>query len=278
MATLICRWKLDEGSGATCYDAISGDDMVRNVVGSNPQYVTGKDGPYALLFSGVDGRGFPEFDCPWSTNDMCYIAPTDRAAGCSDAWSMTAWVKTSDSTYGRGIFGTFTYKPDGEDAIGAPHDCLYIGDDGKAYLYVQHFKVATRYTRTAGSTSTIDDGNWHFIVGTYSFSTAHRILKAYVDGALEGTLDDTDTAMSYDTGPIGPGGIAMAIGTGMLLESTVDLYLPGAYLGKPFGAFPGTIDDCRLYCGVLTDQEIEDLYNNRDPARSKIFIFSGGLA
>ncbi len=269
MATLVCRWKLDEGSGTTCYDAISGDDMIRNVVSGYPEYVSGKDGPYALSFSGADGRFGPTYDVPWATNDMCYIAPADRSAGCGSSWSMTAWIKTAVSASGRPIFGAFSYRPNNQDAIGAPHDCLYLGDDGKAYLYVQHRQIATRYTVAVGSTSAVDDDVWHFVVGTYEYSlpTATGTLKIYVDGSHSGT---TTTTYSYDVGPMSAGGQALVIGAGFLLETTSSLYLPAAWQGKAYGTFDGIIDDCRLYCGALTAQEVLDLYAPR-PANALMF-------
>lgn len=82
-------------------------------------------------------------------------------------------------------------------------------------------------------TTSVDDGNWHFIVGTYD-GTNQRL---YVDGVLE----DTDAQ------------------TGTISNSEEEVCIGAACNGATQGSlFNGEIDDVRIWNRALSQAEIRD--------------------
>ena len=279
MATLLHHWKLDENTGTSSVDQAGNTDLELNVVGSYPAWVEGKFGS-ALSFSGVNGSG-SRFVL--ASNDVAWLET--RTVACGRAFSFCGWIKVSDNEHARPIISTWQDST-GNGALQA----LYLGIDGKIYFSVLHVKVSTGYLRYAGSTSVVDDGQWHFVVGTYDGGAtdgADKVISVYVDGSLDGTYTETDDTIGYDDNGISKTVLPILVGGGSVWADTstsinypstkIDppQFIDGAwYYGYPYGSFDGLVDDPRIYCGALTAEEVEDLYNESYPSISNAIMFS----
>ena len=85
--------------------------------------------------------------------------------------------------------------------------------------------------------STVWDGNWHLVVGTFDGAA----VRLYVDGVQVGTGTPRSLAISY----------ALPDGQGFLI---------GAYLGSCSLGFTGSIDEVRLFNRALSPSEILSVY------------------
>ena len=81
--------------------------------------------------------------------------------------------------------------------------------------------------------STIEPDTWYHVVGTFDIGT--KTAKMYLDGQLDHTVENTATPIPTDA----PGRIGLNMDNGE--------------------AFPGIIDDLRIYDRVLTDAEIAEM-------------------
>ncbi|MBL0183766.1 MAG: T9SS type A sorting domain-containing protein [Chitinophagaceae bacterium] len=140
----------------------------------------------------------PVFDCapPPFTAPECNMqtnGTTDQATVPNNAslglnnFSIGAYVKTTDAS---GNYKNILWKDvDGSNANYA----LYITNTNKAQITFQRNPIVGQAPNATGTT-TITDGSWHYLVGTYDGTN----LKIYVDGVLDGTTATSSTPM---TGP-----------------------------------------------------------------------------
>ena len=109
------------------------------------------------------------------------------------------------------------------------------GVGGKVFFYlnVDSLNVDTNFTNWNANTIGLNDGKWHMGSFTYDGATT----RIYVDGRLDGTNTQT-----FDTALCG----------------TCETYIGG------FGsrAFPGLLDDVRIYNRALSASEIQQLYKS----------------
>jgi RHS repeat-associated protein len=99
----------------------------------------------------------------------------------ASAFSLEAWVKTTASN------GVIVDKP---YTAGSQVSYSLSVASGKAQVKAQ----LTGGTYTAVSTSSVNDGQWHHLVGTFASSS----LKIYVDGSLQATTT-TSGSLQYST-------------------------------------------------------------------------------
>jgi len=197
-------WKLDETSGTTAYDSAGAN----NGTVYGPAWTTGQiDG--ALSFDGV--------------NDYVQVSDAPFDFGASTDFSICVWVKTSALSKGRII--------DKQKANNEPYEgfVLWILTSGKAEIYLKDASTAV----FCDSTTTIADGNWHFIAAV---ADRNGNLEIYVDGTREAFK--ALTVGSIDNN------ISLAIGRSM------------DYNGQYFS---GLIDDIRIYKKVLSAEEVLQL-------------------
>ena len=90
----------------------------------------------------------------------------------------------------------------------------------------------------------LNDGNWHFIVGEESSSSA--AVSEYADGAF---------VISTTVSPLTP-------------NSTADLYIGGREYSGALDPFPGAIDEVNIVNGTLSPQWIATEYNNQSTPSS----------
>jgi hypothetical protein len=147
-------------------------------------------------------------------------------AGTS-AWTVGCWMKTSS----HGADTGYLVAKNNFDTVGyflnvASAKAVFACDTGG---------------NTTSSTS-VNDGNWHFIVGTREVSGGNKIMKIYVDGVLDAT---GSTVAGQDL----QNAQNLALGMQQINSS--------AYQAP----FNGSIDDVFIFNRNLTSTEISNLYN-----------------
>ncbi len=197
---LVGFWKLDDGSGTTASDS-SGLGHNGTLVGS-PTWTTGKVGN-ALSFSGTNYVTIPEYS-------QIEFGDYDRSYG--------GWIKTTITTQGIPISKHLAGSPNGS----------FITTNYPTANKVSCYAPDAYST----STSTITDGNWHYVICT--FNAATNTQKLYFDGNLE----DTDVISNGVTNnaPFAIGSLSGAHGTA------------------------GSADEVIVYNTVLTDTQIKENY------------------
>jgi hypothetical protein len=99
-----------------------------------------------------------------------------------------------------------------------------------------------------GSARRVDDGEWHHVVIAVELSPRFAPTKAtlFIDGKMDGTVNDFQIAMEPDAGPLrmGSGG-------------------PGFARGPSH--FRGLIDEVRIYNVALQEAEVLELFNGVEP-------------
>ena len=101
------------------------------------------------------------------------------------------------------------------------------------------------------TTVAVNDGNWHHLGFTYDSTTtggpARGTFKAYVDGSLTKTLDMNGTTENWTTSPF----------------STIGRY--NSSVGRYFN---GKIDEVAIWNTVLTEQEMQSIYNATETGKT----------
>ncbi len=113
---------------------------------------------------------------------------------------------------------------------------LFLNNEGRPELNI--YNKTTSFL--AYSTTTITDGEWHHVVGTYD----GKNMSVYLDGKLNAS------STAY---------------RGIVIPDKVPLTI-GGLVNNTLGRFNGTIDDVQMYTRALTTTEIKTLYNaTKDP-------------
>jgi len=182
-------WTLDESSG-NAIDEIGNHDLVKS--GTVTQGQTGKlDDCYQFTSSGNGYLGGIDTDYEF----------------LNESFSVAAWVKTTASGVFDGIICNYYYTGYGWD-LGAYQNTAYwdLRRDGGTFLTLE------------GST-TLNDGNWHLVVGTYN--AADDSAKLYID---DGTFENSGT----HAGPNYHAGNLFTVGS----RNTTSNYMEG-YIDQP---------------------------------------------
>lgn len=219
-ASLVSEWRFDETSGTIAHDNVGG---INGTLSGGATFDPGA-GPGPGIYSGAISLS----EATNSYVDMGSVYPFT-----SGSFSIVAWVRLTpgDTNYYPNIagkqyaglvsgYGLFTSSP-------------YLGgvDLGKAGFYASD-QDPTNY---AYSTTLVDDGAWHQLVGVYNANGTHQI---YVDGQLEGSA------------PSSP-----------ILANTADFLVGGLFLnGANTGYFNGLISDVRVYNNALSASNVESIY------------------
>ena len=90
-------------------------------------------------------------------------------------------------------------------------------------------------------TNQLSDGNWHFVCATFSSSENYRMTALYVDGEPEGK---TEIEAPHES-----------------TESSFPLWIGSRPPENNF-RYTGAIDDIRIYDGILSDAQVQALYNS----------------
>lgn len=169
------------------------------------------------------GVGALMFD---GSNDYVNAGNNSSLTPGTSSWTAEAWIKTSQ-TGTRGEIMGFARADGGGDV-------WHLSKDTSNHAWFRYSSDAQSNLRSAAGTTTITDGNWHYIVGVRDGAT----VRIYVDGRQENTG-------TGDTGDISDASGYTSIGR------------IGAYDGLYFN---GTIDSTRIYSRALTAAEILSNY------------------
>ena len=221
---------IDEFSGWN--SALSSDDIaiissapknLKGLLASNP-IVWWRNGDGTALFRNAEwdipnemasdyfSQYSMEFD---GVNDAVRVGPAATSLGISGAISISMWCKMPA--------GTVTVGPalGGEDSTGgATRNWGFLLVFNK--LYFEHFNTDGTKTQCIDPTaSTIQDGDWHHVMGTYSGTNDTNGLKLYIDGLLvnQKTTGSTGTRTAAQSFFIGAQG---ATGTSYNWEGEID--------------------------------------------------------
>jgi len=150
--------------------------------------------------------------------------------------SIELWMKWNPSaSYIRTTFGLVDQSVAGEYYETDAGFGLW-GYTSTGQLYFRIGKGGGQVVEVWGATN-VKDGAWHHVVATFDASLASGNQKLYVDGALEGSTDNSS--------PIAPTSESIAIG-----RSPV------------YGNFAGLIDEVMLYDRALTAAEVDAGYHS----------------
>ena len=199
------------GSGTTWTD-LSGNGNTGTLTGG-PTYSSADGG--SIVFDGTNDE---------VTTTTLFVDP--------QVFTISCWFKTSTAS-GRKIIG-FEANQTGTGSSNYDRQ-LYIGTDGKIY-----FGVYDGVTQTAVSTSTLNDGNWHYIVGTYGGEGT--TMRLYVDGISNATA----TATSAE---------------GFSGYWRIASYRSNGWTSAGDGYFTGNISQASVYNTSLSAVEIQQNYN-----------------
>jgi hypothetical protein len=167
------------------------------------------------------------------TND--YVYSSDSYANPTQV-TLSAWVDTS-SAAGHKVVG---FESSRTGNYSASYDRqIWIGTNGKAYA--GYYGTAIH---TAVSTNTVNNGNWHYIVGVINDSG--NIVRIYVDGALNQSTNGGENP-----------------------ENTTGYFRMGSYKLSDWtngtdGFFAGIIDEVRVSTSIRSAGWIATEYNNQN--------------
>jgi len=209
---LVGCWLMNEGTGSKVAD-LSGNGNDGDIEGAT--------------WAGSKSGGGLDFD---GTDDYIRIANSDSLNFGSGAFSVSAWVNSSASY--AGAEGEIVEKR-GETV---PYWVLRFEDGASAGKI--HFQVADAEADYANSlsSSTYNDGAWHYIVAVYYGNSTSKI---YIDGEHE----------SVDT----------ASGTVGVFDAGDDVLIGKFVLGDYFN---DSIDEVRIWNRDLSATEAKELSQN----------------
>lgn len=148
-------WRLDEATGTRLYDDVG------NAVGTATSLTLGSAGAMTNdSNTGITSAG-------GSTPKMT----TQDVSAADAAVTVEAWVKTTTTKGGR-IVG-FGDSATGTSVSGTTDRVLYLDNSGRA-----NFAINDGSYRTVTSRASVNDGNWHHVVGTVGAEG----MQLFVDG------------------------------------------------------------------------------------------------
>jgi hypothetical protein len=206
-------WGFEEASG-TLYDSVGGYNLTST---NNITYGS----------SGIIG------------NCIYLDASTDYAQGPNSGlelttFSISVWIKTTDSTYTKYIYSKVSSNNRGVLLFVAPSGYVsmtinYNSVDCGGSIVSEGFPIYDK---------TVNDGSWHHVVYTYNGST--RGVVGYVDGSGYVT-GNSSCVVGYDSG-------------------STPLYIGNSRFGSE--GFRGSIDELSLWDNVITAGNVVYLYNS----------------
>jgi len=168
----------------------------------------------AYGFSGISGQGI-------------FLPTTGKYTAFGTAsYTVGAWIKTTDAGGQKCIMSTAGSSQGWRFGYGGGLPYFLVGD-------------GPHYQEGAIGTTTLNDGNWHYLAITYAYA-ANWSVTAYIDGVQTGNINLPATIGSVnDTSAV-----------------------IGSMGGGSAGMVIGSVDDVRVYNRALSAAEIASLYTN----------------
>ena len=208
---------------------------------SNKMAVLGGDSfrdEYSLAFDG--------------TNDYMIVA--DAASLSFDAFSSVGWIKLGEATscpiITKGIYNT------------SAEYAIKLQSDDKLHFWVADESVSSCHIGRATPVLTSYEGQWIHFACTYDGGTASSGLKIYINGSQVDDANDEGNAGSF---------VAME-------DLAADVHIARYGTSASASNFGGlSISDLAIYDKELTQGEVLNVYNGREPFNHKTSAFSGNL-
>jgi hypothetical protein len=213
-AVLLAHWTFNEVSGPTAFDS---EGSFNGTLFGGATFVAGGISGNALSLDG-------------STTSFVNMGASVPGFTTGD-FSLVAWIKTTSTTeslivagkHEAGTLNGYFLNVNGSSTYGQPN---------KAFFY-----NSTNPGGEAISTTSVNDGTWHQLVGV---RTAGGSIQIYVDGVLERTV--ASQPMIGNAAPFLVGGVNFG--------------------GTPTGLFTGLVDDVQIYSSALTSANVQYLFLN----------------
>ncbi|MHB8522264.1 MAG: LamG-like jellyroll fold domain-containing protein [Limisphaerales bacterium] len=223
-------WEFDETNGTTAFPSAG---FVNGTLQGGATFVSG---------AGING-GAVQFNP--ATDDIVVFTNFDFSA----SFTVQAWVKVNrgDTTGYAPVSQHFTGMNDG--MFLAINDTQDPGV-GSGYVNKAHFYVSG--APTGPSTTSVNDGQWHQLVGVCSYNTnsGSRTLQIFVDGALENS-----------------GSVGAYVGNSVR-------FVAGGVSpnGTPQNSYRGLVDDVRVYFSALSADAVQTIYLDTLPPALSISL------
>ena len=211
-AALLAHWAFDEGSGTTASDSVGSLDGTLS-------------GMATFVAGGISGNAVSLSE---ATNDFVTMGNV-LSLGTQD-FTISAWVKTTSTAQQFPVAKHASNSHNGY--MLAINQSAAYGLPGKSFFY-----VSSAPGNEAISSTTVNDGQWHLLVGVYDAGVNKHI---YVDGA-----------------PVETSKLA----EGMTTNSVAFMVGGLSLLGTPTGLFTGLIDEVRVYDHALDATEVQALFD-----------------
>jgi Ca2+-binding RTX toxin-like protein len=205
---LVAYWRLDEAAGSVAADSSGFGNT--GAVSGGATWVPGRWGN-ALAFDGATGKLFMPRNL--------WLEPPEVTVG--------AWVNQLGS---QGEFKYIVAK--GATGCNAASYGLYTGPNGGLVFYVST-DAGSAYTRSPDAGTSVWDGTWHHVAGSYDGMK----VRLFLDGVEVGSGTATTAGIDYST------------------TDSTDAYI-GSYPGCSNHDFIGTVDDVRIWRKALTAEEV----------------------
>jgi len=215
---------------------------IAEVLTSNP--ASGGGAP-PFEYTPIDNNYSMEFD---GLGDYIQVGQTNQSLGITGAITISAWVKFPNGYNGgpNPRYATII----AEDDYGGAARNFWFGFRGGAFDSIRFYVFHNDGSITdLQSTPTVNDGNWHHVLGTYDGTTDADSFKIYIDGVNT----DSTTATS----------------TGVRSTSVVGPTIGAARDSSPLYFLQGNIDELAVWNKALSEDTIEGIYNttNNNPGK-----------
>lgn len=213
----------------------SGLDAYWRLDGNSKDVIRGLDGTDTnISYSFTDGKVAQGALFDGSSSDISINSGSSLVYERTQKFSIAAWVKSTASSSEKPIYSTEENSP---NYLGITLWYSSFFSTNKLSLFMGS---NTQGIGVGGST-TLSDGNWHFVVATYDGSSDASGVKLYCDGNLESMTVNQNNLAS---------------------QTLVGSALP--HIGTRQGGlfWVKSIDEVGVWKRILTPEEIKYLYNN----------------
>jgi hypothetical protein len=218
-ATVVGIWQLDEGTGSLAKDS-SGNNNDGAFSPTAPIWTGGRKPTSTALH--FDGASYVKV--VGNPPPLTVLEPSTV--------TVEAWIRSCGP-----VSGSLHYilLKGGNGCVAASY-ALYAGESGRLAFYISHEDPAQPFIQSPYAGTSIWNGNWHHVAGTYD----GKIVRLYLDG--------------HEVG-----GTNVPAPTNIVYNLPINEFFIGSYGEEacPFPySFTGDIAEVRVWDGVLSDSEI----------------------